>query len=450
MYFWLGEILFFGIIGLWCVLFPRRAIMCDRWIYRKLHLISEERRRRPVKRWALAAEFLIGLFLLALAASVGIHFRIAVDAGDAVPISAADSADAATKATVDAIAGPFVAAGKTVGMVVGVIHNGERHVYGYGRKSICAPGPPDGDTVYEIGSITKTFTALLLADMAQAGLVTLDDPVAKHLPDSVHVPEYLGQPITLVELASQVSGLPRMPSNFFAVSRTLRLWAKPFANPYANYNTEDMYAFLSNHTLRRAPGDTYEYSNLGFGVLGNALARRAGMDYESLVASRICGPLGMHDTRATLDTAMRARLATPHAGVGRVGPFRIAFTAANWDIEGLAGCGALRSTASDMLLYLAANLGETQSPLKDAMETTYIKRHVVSNSMDIGMGWHIRHHEKDPEPIFWHNGGTGGYRTFAGFVKNARTAVIVLSNSTQFVDNPGMEVLMKVAWPGRS
>ena len=101
-----------------------------------------------------------------------------------------------------------------------------------------------------------------------------------------------------------------------------------------------------------------------------------------------------------------------------------------------------------MLIYLAANMGETQSPLKDAMETTHIKRHVVGKSMDIGMGWHIRHHESDPEPIIWHNGGTGGYRTFAGFVKNARTAVIVLSNSTEFVDDPAMTILLKLAFPG--
>ena len=164
--------------------------------------------------------------------------------------------------------------------MVGVIEPQGRRVVAYGSLNQGDPRPLNGDTIFEIGSVTKVFTSLLLADMVQRGEVALADPVAKYLPADVKVPERGGRVITLVDLSTHTSGLPRMPSNFHP---------KDPANPYADYTVEQLYQFLSSYQLTRDIGSQFEYSNLGGGLLGQALARRAGMDYEALVRSRIAG-----------------------------------------------------------------------------------------------------------------------------------------------------------------
>jgi serine-type D-Ala-D-Ala carboxypeptidase/endopeptidase len=189
---------------------------------------------------------------------------------------------------------------QSVGIVVGIIEPTGRRVVSYGKLAKDDKRSLDGDTVFEIGSVTKVFTSLLLADMVQRGEVALTDPVAKYLPPEVKVPQRGGRQITLQDLATHTSGLPRMPSNFTP---------KDPANPYADYTVEQMYQFLSGYQLTRDIGSQYEYSNLGGGLLGHALARRAGMDYEKLVQSRICEPLGMKSTAITLSPEMKTRMA---------------------------------------------------------------------------------------------------------------------------------------------
>src|SRR5215470_2283012 len=173
---------------------------------------------------------------------------------------------------------------QSVGIVVGVISPEGRRIVAYGQLEKGDPRPLNGDTLFEIGSTTKVFTSLLLADMVQRGEVKLDDPVSKYLPPDVKVPERNGRAITLVDLATHTSGLPRMPSNFAP---------KDPGNPYADYTLDQLYRFLSSYQLTRDIGSQYAYSNMGAALLGNALARGAGTDYEALVRSRICDPLGM-------------------------------------------------------------------------------------------------------------------------------------------------------------
>ena len=175
---------------------------------------------------------------------------------------------------------------QSVGIVVGVLEPGGRRVISHGSATKGEARRLDGETVFEIGSITKVFTALLLADAVERGEVALTEPVAKFLPASVRVPER-GRAITLGDLASHVSGLPRLPSN---------MTPKDANNPYADYTVEQLYAFLSTHQLGRDVGAQYEYSNLGGGLLGHVLALRAGMSYEALVEARITRPLGMTST----------------------------------------------------------------------------------------------------------------------------------------------------------
>jgi CubicO group peptidase (beta-lactamase class C family) len=311
---------------------------------------------------------------------------------------------------------------QSVGIVVGIIEPGGRRIISYGTLAKGDKRPVDADTVFEIGSITKVFTSLILADMVQRREVALTDPIAKYLPPEVRVPKRNGRQITLEDLSTHTSSLPRLPNNMKP--------ADP-ANPYADYSVDQLYQFLSNYTLPRDVGSQFEYSNLGGGLLGHVLARRAGMDYETLVRSRILVPLKMSGTTIQLTPAMQARLATAYDG--SLNP------AKNWDLPTLAGAGALRSTTNDMLAFLAVNLGYTDSPLAPAM-TAMLKQTrsagpAVGNAKtEVGLAWLIS--TRGDAQIVWHNGGTGGYRSIIAFDPKRRVGVAVLSNAGT---NAGMD-----------
>jgi serine-type D-Ala-D-Ala carboxypeptidase/endopeptidase len=272
-----------------------------------------------------------------------------------------------------------------------------------------------------MGSISKVFTSLLLADMVNGKEVTLDDPAARYLPEHVRMPERNGRPITLLDLATHSSGLPNVPSN---------MNRKDPANRYADYSVDELYEFLSGYALLRDPGSEVEYSNLGAGLLGHIRARRAGTDYESLVRSRTARPLGMPDTGITLTPSMKQRMATGHNAM--VAPV------ANWDLPTLAGAGALRSSTNDMLTFLEAFLGSQESPLAPSMKAMLdIRRPVGKASLEIGLGWFVFGEN------VWHDGGTGGFRSFAGYDPKTRAGVVAFSNASTFggVSDLGMYLL---------
>ncbi|MDH3292476.1 MAG: serine hydrolase [Gemmatimonadota bacterium] len=307
------------------------------------------------------------------------------------------------------------------GIVIGLVTPGGTTYSVYGSRDSTG-APVDEHTVFEIGSITKAFTGILLADMVRRGEVALDDPIHKYLPPTVTVPMRDGRPITMVDLATHTSGLPRLPTN---------LTPSDPANPYADYTVEQLYAFLSGHTLRRDVGAEYEYSNYGFGLLGHVLALRAGTTYEALIAARMANTLGMTSTGIALTPDMRARLAQGHVGTTAV---------SQWDIPTLAGAGALRSTAGDMVRFVRANMGLLTTPLLPAMEASHEPRHRAgSDAMQIGLGWHIL--TRDGRQIVWHNGGTGGYRSFVGFRRDGSRGVVVLTNSNRSADDIGYHLL---------
>jgi CubicO group peptidase (beta-lactamase class C family) len=325
--------------------------------------------------------------------------------------------DPALREKIDAAVRPLIASGKYMGLAVGILQDGRSRVFGYGRRSSENGSPPDGDAIFEIGSITKTFTGILLMQKVAEGAMALDDPIRKHLPDSVRVPTRNGKEITLLHLATHRSGLPRLPVNFAP---------KDSSNPYADYTFPDLYDGLATCELSADPGERYEYSNLGMGLLGHILELKSGRSYEPLVVERICRPLGMNDTRITLSEDQRKRLAPGHLPNGKTVP--------NWDLPGLAGAGALRSTANDMLRYLEANFG-------DAYAAAHLRRANIGMGMGIGLAWHLLPLVPKGPTIVWHNGGTGGYRCYAGFVKSTRTAVVVLGNSTSDTDALGLSIL---------
>ena len=306
-------------------------------------------------------------------------------------------------------------------IVVGVINGNGMHYYSYGVKSLTTAEPVDEHSVFEIGSITKTFTGIILADMILKGKVSLDDPLQKYLPEGITAPTRNGASIKLVHLSNHTSSLPRLPGNFSP--------ANP-ANPYVDYSEKQLYDFLESYQLPRDIGSQYEYSNYAVGLLGQLLARKQGMNYEELMVNVIAKPLGLPNTRITLTPEMKKNLAMGHSKGVQV---------ENWDITTLAGAGAIRSSAADLLNYLRANMGKVRTDLYPAMQFSHKNSRGEDANPMVGLGWHIK--VADGLEVVLHNGGTGGYRTFAGFIKGGDKGVVVLANSSASADDIGMHLL---------
>ena len=301
-----------------------------------------------------------------------------------------------------------------VGIVVGVIDAHGRRYVSYGVSDRKDPRPVDERTLFEIGSITKVFTSLLLSEMVIDHEAALSDPVAKYLPPGTKIPERGGRQITLEDLSAHRSGLPSLPTN---------LAPKDPDNPYVDYGEDKLFAFLATYQLPRDIGSLYQYSNMGVGLLGDALARRAGLGYEALVKRRITGPLGMRDTAITLTPPLRARLAMGHTPALEPTP--------NWDLDVFAPAGALKSDTVDLLTFLGAELGYVTTSLKPAMDAehaTAIFHPTTSPTMHVALAWHTME-QPGRDLVIWHNGGTGGYRTFAGFNPRTGVGVVVLTNA---------------------
>lgn len=316
-----------------------------------------------------------------------------------------------------------IAAGRASGIVVGIVDSSGRRIVASGRTALEGGTEVNGDTVFEIGSVTKVFTSTLLADMARRGEVSLNDPISKYLPSTVKAPKRNGREITLLDLSQHRSGLPRLPDN---------LVPGDDFNPYADYSFASLCDFLSDYKLPRDIGEKYEYSNLGAGLLGSLLARRAGTSYESLLTERILHPLGLTETAITLSPQLQSHLAAPYGE--SMEPQR------NWDFDALAGAGAIRSTARDLLTFLAANLHLTESALWPAMQS--MQQPARSTDIPrtrIGLAWHIT--DRNGLRIIWHNGMTGGYASFIGFDPTNRAGVVVLANAAQSEDDLGFHLL---------
>jgi CubicO group peptidase (beta-lactamase class C family) len=340
------------------------------------------------------------------------------------PVKVADMQGVLRHDLEHALKGGALAAATSGGITVGVVQHGDRRIFAFGTAK--------PDSIFEIGSISKTFTGLILAQMAQQGAVTLDEPVRQLLPaGTVAKPE--GAEITLLDLTIQHSGLPRMPDNF-----------KPSNpdNPYADYGPANLYQYFAEHGLGKSGTPKFLYSNLGVGLLGQALANRAGLRYPQLLAQQVSEPLELHDTVVALSAEQQRRFIEGHTAEHRV--------AHPWDLDALAGAGAIRSTASDMLKYLEAQLHPDKLPpshspkartLSAALKMTHELRAEVSPTMQIGFGWLY----VTETGTYWHNGGTGGFNSYAFFNPKQDYAGIVLFNTTVgplggFADSVGQHV----------
>jgi len=346
------------------------------------------------------------------------------------PVSAADLQSVLDKDLAEALKTGELAPSTGAGVSIAVVQHGIQRVFAYGTAK--------PDSIFEIGSITKTFTGLILAQMVEQGKVNFDDPVRTLLPPGTVV-KPAGDEITLLDLATQHSGLPRMPDNF-----------KPGdpANPYAEYAAADLYAYIARRGVGRPAKTDFLYSNLGFGLLGQALAVRSGLSWPELLKQQVTGPLGLRDTTVALTPEQQARFIPGHDADHHL--------AHAWDLVAFAGAGAIRSTASDMLAYLEANLHPesvkplAQSPAAATLTAALTRQHELradaAPGMRIALAWLFDADSGN----FWHNGGTGGHSSYAFFNPKGDYAAVVLLNTTpgptgSFADRLGQHIGQRLA-----
>ena len=298
-----------------------------------------------------------------------------------------------------------------VGVVVGIYKNGETQVLGYGEVDKGSGVRPDGDTVYEIGSITKTFTGILIAGQVLRGQMKLEAPVQEYLPATVVLPIVPGGPVTVRHLVTHTGGFPHRPDN---------LNPPDPANPYANYSSEALFAYLEGYRPRHPLG-TYSYSNLGMGLAGFLVQRQTGQTYAELIADRITGPLGMHDTSTVPSPAMVARLAPPYSG--KLHKIK------SWDYAPtLAGAGGIRSTVNDLLKYTRAQLAPDASPLGRAIGLSHERQGTRDHGKPIAVAWRVSANGQ----VFTHGGRTAGYRAWIAVVPSRQMGVVLLANGSAF------------------
>jgi len=301
-------------------------------------------------------------------------------------------------------------------IVIGFVDPNGTKIFSFGNMSTAHNIPVNQNTFFNIGSITKTFTTLLLADMVTQGIVNLNDPIEKFLPPSVKVPQFNGKKITLEDLADHTSGLPEWPSNVWLNN------AVGDINP--NYNATQMYQALSDTNLTREPGAQVQYSSFGIGLLGHVLSLKSGgIPYEQLVKDRILDVLGMNDTKIALSqNETNNRFSVGHLGGKEIITPRIPTI--------LADSGAFRSTAPDMLKYVSANLGLIHTKLDDAMQLGHLIRHtsIIANPMNYsefrGLGWRVL--TNFGTETITHTGAINGWNAFAGFIPTKQVGVIAM------------------------
>ncbi len=318
----------------------------------------------------------------------------------AVPVEARDLQAVMDRDLSQAVRSGQLAPGTGAGLAIGVWKHGERRVFTYGTAKL--------NSLFEIGSISKTFTGLMLARMVGQGKVRLDEPVRKLLPAET-VAKPTGQEITLLDLATHHSGLPPMPNNFHPADRS---------NPYADYGPQQLYDYLARQGVTKSGDATFLYSNLGVGLLGQALAVRSGRSYADQLRQEITGPLGLTDTAVELSADQQRRFVQGHDK--RHHPVHA------WDLDALAGAGAIRSTAGDMLTYLEANLHpERYAPLSDALAMSHQLHDSAAAGSQIALAWLY----SPDSGSYEHGGATAGFSSYVFFNQRADCAAVVLVNS---------------------
>jgi CubicO group peptidase (beta-lactamase class C family) len=329
------------------------------------------------------------------------------------------------KTTVKEIVTPYIKSKLTKGVMIAIYNKGKRNFQGFGIVSDKKNRKPDENSIFEIGSITKTFTTSILSRLIIQKKIKLSDKAQQFLPKSVKLPTFKGKEITLQHLATHTSSLPRMPANFAKHIKNMN-------NPYKDYKIKHIYEALPGIKLKVQPGTNISYSNLGMGLLGHIFELKMKKSYEQILKTTILKKLKMNDTSITLSKSQKKRVVQGHDSEGKPTPL--------WDITSLAGAGAIRSSAKDMMKYLVAHISTKRGALKKAFALSHKVLKTKKGGQTVAMGWFISPLNKKQQ-IIWHNGGTGGFRSYMGFIKESKTGVVILSNSNVSVDVMGIKIL---------
>ena len=322
---------------------------------------------------------------------------------------------------------PMVEDKTTVGVAVGLVRpGGEKEMYFFGEKNKGQGDIPDENTLFEIGSITKTMTAAVLADMVMKGEVGLDEPVENYLPEVENFPNYNGQKITFEHLANHTSSLPRLPDNLTDGNFDEN-------QPYLNYTKEMMFDFLDGYALPRPIGSEEEYSNLATGLLGFTLAKIKSEPLDVLFQQIIFDRANMPDACSVIPSGY-ANIAQPHDEDRKPVPA--------WNMsETTLGAGGVKANMKDMLTYLETNLGYGTSDLKDVLALTHENTQTLNEPFTVGLCWSNIYKAEDRTTLTWHDGGTAGTSSFIGFVKELDMGFVLLFN-TEVVDRTGDDIIM--------
>ena len=318
-------------------------------------------------------------------------------------------------------AAAFMETSKSPGLSLGILIGTKSYFYNYGDAVKNSEIHPTRNTVFEIGSITKTFTAYLLADAVVKNKINLEDAITKYLPDSVAANTGL-QKITIAQLSNHTSSLPRLAGNAFAN-------VKNMADPYADYDDALLFSYLKEYKANGKPGEKYEYSNLAVGLLGVILERVNNMPLEEQYRQIIFGPLKMKSSYSA---------AIKDSSVTALGYDANGKQTNYWNFKSMAGCGAIKSTTEDLVRYAVPFALMPMTKGKYDARTMLVQT-ITYNSpaAKTSLGWHF---DTDDKTLFtmWHNGGTGGFRSYIGIRPGKRLAIVALTNSAE---DPGTDVI---------
>jgi CubicO group peptidase (beta-lactamase class C family) len=327
-----------------------------------------------------------------------------------------------TDKKIDVILQSFMFKSQTVGMSIGILKDGKTSFYNYGETKKGNRQMPSAKNLYEIGSVTKTFTGLLLAKAVIEKKISLNDPVNKYLPKDISVIKFGNDTLKIIHLANHTSGLPPLPDNLDLNNN--------LSNPYKNYDAAKLYAFLKTATLPQKPGVKFEYCNLGVGLLGTILEKVNKMPFEKIVTNFICAKAGMSATKQLL-TKKDSALFTQ-------GYTETIDAQGQWDFKALGAAGCLRSNAEDMLKYAVLNLDSKDVVFQKAIKLSHQPTFEEKNQK-VGLNWFIQNWGWGS--ILFHGGETGGYKSFLSINPKTKNAVVILSNTAVSNDEIGVAIM---------
>lgn len=329
---------------------------------------------------------------------------------------------------VDSVANTYIQKGNTQSLAIAIFHKNRYKTFLYGETGEENASLPTENTLYEVGSVTKVFTATLLANLVMKGLLQLDDPITEYLPDSVSANPSL-QGITFKTLANHTSGLPRMADNWNLVA------GFDTKDPYSAYDQQALFTFLQGYKADRGPGEEYEYSNLGYGLLGELLSIVCQKTYMQCLRESILAPLQLSHTTDQPD-AQEQQTILP--GLDKEGN-----RTSLWTWQAMTGAGGLKSSVRDLMLFAVEQFKMPENELQNAMALTRQFTFFTPDNMDIGLAWHMSM-IGDGIIYFHHTGGTTGSSSFIGLSPDTKTAVVILSNAAESIDNISAAIMEKL------